>query len=156
MSKTPFLKSPDLESFDLRERVVTARITWTGNTTPASETIKSNNPGVIPYIANGTDPSATAADTGAGFGTLSNTAANSTCGILVMCGDASQYLYTIVNHITSASMTGATDAAKGASSTGVTASYNCAAVLTCTALDGDANTNVHVFDIEIHYIARAS
>ncbi|MDE2255575.1 MAG: hypothetical protein KGL42_15100 [Betaproteobacteria bacterium] len=156
MSKTPFGKNPDLENYDLRERVVTARITWTANATPASQTIKSDNPGVIPYIANAADPSSTSADTGAGFGSLNNTTAPSTCGLLVMCGDASQYRYVILNHVTSASMTAMTDAAKGASSTGVTASYNIAAVLSCTGLDADANSNVHVFDIEIHYIARAS
>ncbi len=151
-------KSPALEQLALGDRVVRSMITWNCHSTPASQTIYSDNPDIIPYIANGTDPSAGSVDPLAAFGNLANTAAPSTFGLIVQCKDARLVTglvglrvptETIINN-GGLAMTGAVVTPKGVTA-GVTTLQNLAAVLSCTGLNASAFIAAVTFWVEVIY-----
>lgn len=155
MSYTPHLKSSDLESFRLRLGHVFSLFTITGNTTDANSSATSANPGVLLYIEEGTDSGdPTVADSGNGFTTLDDDASPAVVGVLVMCGDADTFYDAYVRKF-SGDLTSQACTKAGASTTGVTASYNLSMTFALTGVDIDNDTNVQKLGFEAFYKKRS-
>ena len=150
-----------LEASRLRLREVNALVTFNSNTTPASITGYTDVSNIKIYYETSGQP--TPVDSGANFGTLDSNAAPTTLGLLVLTGGTvatgiAQRVVDIrvpTSTIISASgtpMTAGVISLKGASSTGVTASGNIAAVISCTGLDGDSDISTTTFNVIITYV----
>ena len=155
----PF-KSPALEQLSLSDRVIRSMITWNCHTTAASQVIFSDNPDVVPYIANGTDPSAGSVDAQAGFGALNNTIAPGTFGLIIQCKEARLGPLglvglrvppeTIINS-GGLAMTAGVATPKGSSAGVTTLLQNIAAVISCTGLNPLAFIAPVTFWVEVVY-----
>jgi len=147
-----------LEASRLRLRECNALVTFNANTTPANIVIYSDVTAIKMYAETSGQP--TPVDSGANFGTLDSNAAPTTVGLLVLTGQTVATgnalrvvdIFVPTTGIQSAAMTAGVVTLAGASTTGVTASGNIAAVISCTGLDGDANTNTTTFNVIVRYI----
>jgi hypothetical protein len=150
----PHLASDEAESFRLSLGYVYSLLTITGNTTDASSAASSVNPAVRIFLEEGTDSGTpNSVDSGNGFGTLDDDADPAVIGLLAMVGDAAE-LYECRVTKRSGDLTAATQTFCGASSTGVTASYNLAVTSSLAGVDIDANTNVQKLGCEFFYRRR--
>lgn len=87
------------------------------------------------------------ADAGAGFPTLDSNAAPAVIGSVIYCADAETFVLQEVPTalITSGTMTAGVVTKRGASSTGISASYNLCTSISCTNLDLESGVATSTF-----------
>jgi hypothetical protein len=155
MSATPHLSSSDAEMFRLGLGRVWSYFTITGNTTDASSAATTANPCFKIFLEEGTD-SGTAAtvDSGANMTTLDDDANPAVVGFIAVVGDAQELYGLPVTVILSGDGTAFTPTLCGASTSGVSASYNVCYSQSMAGVDIDANTNVQKFTQEVFYLKR--
>lgn len=146
------LASSDLEDFRLKLGYVYTLFTLTANTTQASISLKSKNPGVLGFLEVGLDDGVqSTVDSGNTFGTLDVDADPCVIGVIVKGGDAAELYEARTTKVSSAALTAGTPTFCGASSSGVTLLKNLAVTVSLAGIDADANTNVHKFSQEFWY-----
>lgn len=151
---TPFLAAADLESFRLGLGYIYSLLTITGNTTDASSSASSANPGVRIFIEEGTDSGTpNTVDSDNGFTTLDDDADPAVVGLLAMCADASEFYECVVRKF-SGDLTAATITKEATGDDAVTTSYNLSVTASLAGVDIDANTNVQKLGCEFFYRKR--
>ncbi len=151
MGAAPFLKSAELENFALNLGRVYSLLTITGNTTDASSSATSSNPGVRIFIEEGTDSGTpNSVDSDNGFTTLDDDADPAVIGLLVMCADAAEFYECTVRKI-SGDLTAATITKEGTGDDAVTTNSNLSVTASLAGVDIDANTNVQKLGCEFFY-----
>lgn len=96
------------------------------------------------------------ADAGAGFPTLDSNAAPAIIGSVIYCQDADQLIIQEVPTalIVSGTMTAGVVTKRGASSTGISASYNICTSISCTNLDLDSGAATSTFYLHTIWKSR--
>lgn len=148
------LAAPSIETAFSQVREVPLKIVVNANTVAASITTYSSNCPEVFVYKNG--DTTTDKDTDVNFGTLANTPAPAVFGLLLRCGDATEFVgcdllgASIVNGAGLA-MTALAVTPKGGGLLGVTTSKNIALSISCTGLNGTAAVQPCTFWVVLRY-----